>query len=382
MRFGKMLSRTLIDSVFVVFAFTTAIPSYAQSNKVKLGALSLGADVSLPDKPSAKTANNDLQGQTPRIEFKSLRLNIGEMWRGERRKASFEFTNKGDGVLQIRSIHASCGCLDTKVEADDTFAPNESGRISFEFDSTNFAGSILRTITVDTNAPTPSTVTLTVTARINQEVWTSPSLINLGNLVHGKTQEWSVEVFADKHVDLIAVESSSPKILSARLDKSSGKNKVLVKLVGNAPIGHFRERVTLKNSSSHLKDLVIPVIGEVIGHVKQSAQYIEFGVVDKQDVIKRSFTLRSDQADFKVEGVDIDLRRTDALKAVKEADVLKSSYSKVADGFLLSFEMRLPSTLPKESKAINASGTFVVRTNDSDYKTIRVPFFGVLKQGE
>jgi hypothetical protein len=120
----------------------------------------------------------------------------------------------------------------------------------------------------------------------------------------------------------------------------------------------------------------------VVGHVKQSAKYIEFGVVTRSEDVKRTLTLTSDRKDFKVESVTAELRRTDALEGVAIADLLKYSTMRGENATQVNFELRFPEALAAANQPINASGLFLVRTNDPDYKEVRVPFFGVLRQGE
>lgn len=353
--------------------------------------------------------DENLLGLMPRIDFVTLRQNLGELYRGQKVNASFEFVNKGDGILHIRSIHAACGCVETKVEPKDRFAPGEKGQISFTFDSTFFAGEIVRTLTVDTNAPSPSAVTLTFTANVRQEIWAKPAIVSLGEVSKTFTREFSTEVFVSDRaagkdtvpsslekasldadtkkelvdakgpIALLKVTSSSPQI-QARLDQGNKSTRLTVKVLGNLPIGPFRERISIWNNSRHLKELVIPVIGEVTGHVKPSAKYLEFGVVRGQSVVRRTLTLQSDSKDFKVSDVDIEIRPTEVLKGIKEKQFIKTAFEKAKDSYIINFDMQVPSGIDSEAKSVNASGTFVVRTNDEDYKEIRVPFFGILRR--
>jgi len=149
---------------------------------------------------------------------------------------------------------------------------------------------------------------------------------------------------------------------------------------GNLPIGPLREKVSVWNSSRHLKELIVPIYGDVVGHVKQSAKYIEFGVVTRPEPVKRTLTLSSDRKDFVVESVTAELRRTDSLEGVGIADVLKYSTARTAAGTVLNFELRYPENISSSGMPINASGAFIVKTNDPDYKELKVPFFGVLRR--
>lgn len=357
---------------------------------------------------------DNLQGQQPRMDFSKLRHDFGSLNRGQKVSHSFEFVNSGKGVLQVRSIHSSCGCVNTKVEPTDEFAPGDKGRITFEFDSSYFADAIVRTLTVDTNAQQPSTVTLTFTANIRQEVQSAPSLVSIGEVPKEFSKTFLVSLQAQDRADAaapetavisldkvmlkddvkasllapgkgpirwLAVTSSSPGIVASLVTDNPKEPKLKITFGGSLPIGPLRERITVWNTSRHLKELVIPLVGEVTGHVKPSAKYLEFGVVPKAAVVRRSLTLKADSKDFKVAGVAVELRKSDNLRNVKSEDVIKFETEKLNDGIVIHFDMRYPNLgLEAQEMPVNASGVFVVRTNDPDYKEIRVPFFGVLKQ--
>ncbi|MBM3381821.1 MAG: DUF1573 domain-containing protein [Betaproteobacteria bacterium] len=358
---------------------------------------------------------DNLQGQMPRAKFTQLRHDFGEIVRGQKVTFAYEFTNAGTGVLQIRSIHSSCGCLNTKVEPKDVFAPGEKGRLSFEFDSSHFAGSLIRTITVDTNQPRNSAITLTFSAQIREEIRASPALLSVGEILPEYSKAWLINLptslratATEKDTPPVSAEKASlpSNVLKQMVDagevrplyatsshasivpeiiapQSKGKEYQLkITFKGGLPIGPLREKVTLWNSSRHLKELIVPIVGEVVGHVKQSAKYVEFGTVTRSEEVRRTLSFSSDRKDFKVESVSAELRRTDALEGVAIGELLKYSTVRGENGTQVNFELRYPDALAAANQPINASGMFLVRTNDPDYKEVRVPFFGVLRQGD
>jgi hypothetical protein len=356
----------------------------------------------------------NLQGQKPLVQFSQLRYDFGNITRGQKVSYAFELQNVGTGVLQIRSIHSACGCINTRIEPKDIFLPGEKGKISFDFDSSFFAGSVVRTLTVDTNQLRNSTQTLTITANIREEIRAAPSLLGVGEILPEYNKSWLIQLPAATRASgsepevlpPSAEKASLPKSVLSQLKDTSGdvkpvfvstshpsiaaeilppsetsKNYQLkVSFKGNLPIGPLREKVTVWNTSRHLKELIVPIYGEVVGHVKQSAKYIEFGVVTRPESVRRTLTLSSDRKDFVVESVTAELRRTDALEGVTIADILKYSTVKSNTGTHVNFELRYPDKVKKTQMPINASGVFVVKTNDPDYLELKVPFFGVLRQ--
>ena len=366
-------------------------------------------------------APDTLQGLPGRIEFTSVRHDFGTVTRGSRVTHSYEFVNAGKGVLHVRSIHATCGCVNTRVEPSVEFLPGQKGKITFEFDSTNFADSIVRTLTVDTDTPPPSTVTLTFTANIKQEIYAVPSLLTLGEiprdthkaylfklitldraaslsgelppradaglLASGQNRKDSLSEIQRAEVlnikaplKAISLTTSNP-FITAEFAGTKDDPKIKITIgPGQLPIGPLRERVTVWNNSRHLKELVIPVVAEITGHVKTSAKYIEFGVVESDKGVRRILSVYSDVKDFKIYGIEVELKRTEALKVAKPDEVVAFVTKQSDKGAVVHFDMKVPKGLDVSNGAVNASGVFVVKTNDPDYKEIRVPFFGVLRQ--
>ncbi|MCA2958805.1 MAG: DUF1573 domain-containing protein [Silvanigrellales bacterium] len=361
-------------------------------------------------------AGENLQGQMPRMEFERLRHSFGTLSRGQKVSHRFEFSNTGKGVLQVRSIHAACGCVNTRVEPKDTFAPGEKGEIVFEFDSSLFVGPVVRTITVDTNALNPATQTLTFTADVSPEIVVRPNVITMGERPKEFTGSFLVEVdfgprapagrsgaletalersslsSAQKAqaldttgpLRIVHVATSTPSLLATVVEKEGSRAKVEVKVQGPLPIGPFRERLTLWNNSRHMKELVVAITGEVVGHVKPSAKYLEFGVVAAPQAVRRSLTLTSDEERFKVNAVEVDMRKSEALRGVKSSELVSVTTERTQGGVVVHFDMRVPGALASSAgdgtRNVNASGVFVVRTSDPDYKEIRIPFFGVLRK--
>lgn len=400
-----------VRNTAVIFATHTAFVAAVQS---AYGA-SAPPDASAVQKSGVSGNLNNLQGQKPFASFSKLRHDFGEIVRGEKVAFSYEFKNTGTGVLQIRSIHSSCGCVNTRVEPTDVFAPGESGRLSFEFDSSLFSGNVIRTLTVDTNQVRNSAITLTFTAQVREEIRATPALLDVGEVLPEYNKVWLMNVptalrasgtapesipasaeqagvsaamqkqmtGADEVRPLFAT-SSHPAILAEVVEPSQAGKDFQLKITfkGPLPIGPLREKVSVWNTSRFLKELIVPIIGEVVGHVKQSAKYIEFGVVNKSQDVKRTLSFTSDRPDFKVESVTAELRKTDALEGVAIADILKYSTVVASNSTQVNFELRFPERLKGAQQPVNASGLFIVKTNDPDYGEVRVPFFGVLRQGE
>src|SRR5690606_1040622 len=94
------------------------------------------------------------QEKTAKIEFKQLVIDYGEIAKGSDGVLVFEFTNAGDAPLVISDVRSGCGCtIPKKPEAP--IAPGATGKSEVKYD-TNRVGPIRKTVTVQSNADTPT----------------------------------------------------------------------------------------------------------------------------------------------------------------------------------------------------------------------------------
>jgi len=70
----------------------------------------------------------------PIMTFDQMKLDLGDVKRGEVKEFEFPFVNTGDGSLKIDLV-SSCDCTTTKYPKGE-IAPGESGVIEVVFDST------------------------------------------------------------------------------------------------------------------------------------------------------------------------------------------------------------------------------------------------------
>ncbi|MEL4307888.1 DUF1573 domain-containing protein [Joostella sp. CR20] len=94
------------------------------------------------------------QDKVAKIEFKSDVIDYGEISKGSDGVRVFEFKNTGTAPLVISNVRSSCGCTIPK-KPKDPVAPGDTGVIEVKYD-TNRTGPIRKTITVQSNAETPT----------------------------------------------------------------------------------------------------------------------------------------------------------------------------------------------------------------------------------
>lgn len=95
----------------------------------------------------------------PKIEFENNTFDFGTIKAGDKVDHNYKFINKGKSDLIIRKVQPACGCTATNLSSS-VIKPGETGTISTSFNSTGRAGVTNKTITVITNDPGNSRVTL------------------------------------------------------------------------------------------------------------------------------------------------------------------------------------------------------------------------------
>lgn len=102
----------------------------------------------------------------PKISFDSKIFSISETKQGEVKNKKFTFKNEGQTDLIIRKIKANCGCTTAKASST-LIKAGQSGVIDVTFDSKGQSGKQSKTISVITNDPRNSKVTLRVIGNVN-----------------------------------------------------------------------------------------------------------------------------------------------------------------------------------------------------------------------
>ena len=97
----------------------------------------------------------------PKIVFTTDSYDFGTIKAGEKVKFSFEVKNDGNDDLIIRKTKASCGCTASKPEKS-TLKKGETSKIDIEFNSTGKKGEQHKTVTVISNDPDKSSITLNI----------------------------------------------------------------------------------------------------------------------------------------------------------------------------------------------------------------------------
>ena len=111
------------------------------------------------------------QEKVAKLKFESKVIDYGTIEKGADGVRVFKFTNIGEAPLIVSNVKSSCGCtIPKKPEAP--VMPGETGEIEVKY-NTNRVGYISKTVTVFSNADTP-TVALRIKGNVVKADTTSP----------------------------------------------------------------------------------------------------------------------------------------------------------------------------------------------------------------
>jgi hypothetical protein len=105
--------------------------------------------------------------KAPKVVFTTTTYEFPNVKQGDKVDYSYEFRNDGENDLIIRKTKASCGCTATTPEKS-ILKKGESSNIKISFNTAGKEGKQHKTVTVITNDPNNSSVTLNITGTVDK----------------------------------------------------------------------------------------------------------------------------------------------------------------------------------------------------------------------
>lgn len=152
----------------------------------------------------------------PKIEFSLTKYNFGKVEQGEKASYDFKFSNTGTDALIIEEVRSSCGCTATKPSKKN-LSPGESGKIGVTFNTKGYAGNVRKTVTVRSNDPEQSSITLAIEGIVSVDIRVLPSNIYVysNEIKDPKSpakRQIEVRNFSEKSYHILSVKSETPSV--------------------------------------------------------------------------------------------------------------------------------------------------------------------------
>ncbi len=224
-----------------------------------------GADPSAPPAPALPATNAPAATNVigPKIQFETMVHDFGRAKSGDVVKYSYIFTNVGDQVLELTGVQA-CGCITAdwtrKVE------PGKTGAVPIAFNSANYGGQIIKTVTVTCNDKTNPRPMLQFKGTIWRPIDVNPQFAVL-NLTADAPLAFATIVITNNlpdPIDLSPPQSSNPAFRAELKTNEVGKDfRLIIAPVSPLPSGNAQTQITLKTSSTNMPMIVITAFANV-----------------------------------------------------------------------------------------------------------------------
>jgi len=191
----------------------------------------------------------------PKIAFETPVYDFGRVKSGELVKHTFIFTNIGDELLILTNVQPSCGCT-TAGDWSRQVEPGKTGTIPIQFNSANYSGQVLKTVTVTSNDKAQPSFGL----QVKGTVW-KPIDINPGFAVMNIPPDAQSNVTTKVHIvnnmdELVTLSppESNNKLFSAELITNKvGKDfDVIITALGPFDQPNLQGQITMKTSSTNM----------------------------------------------------------------------------------------------------------------------------------
>ena len=149
--------------LLVVLASGAMMTSFAQNKEVKAvkaevknaaAATPVAVQAAPAQAAPAQPVDNP---NAPVLKFKIEKHDFGTVPEGPQAKFDFEFTNEGKEPLILSNVQASCGCT-TPEWPKEPILPGKTSKVSAIYNTQGRPGAFTKSITVTSNAKTPSVV--------------------------------------------------------------------------------------------------------------------------------------------------------------------------------------------------------------------------------
>jgi Protein of unknown function (DUF1573) len=195
-------------------------------------------------------------------------FDFGSIYQGTKVEHVFTIRNKGDAPLTIKSVRPSCGCTAASITTS-VIPPGKTGAIKASFNSTNFAGTIQKTVAVDTDDLKFPALILTLKGTVFEDIQINPKQLNLGQIKVNDTTKSTLVIMnkGSKPLQLTSVKSSLAQII-AKADRSLLKpgesSKIFVSISPRSGDRLLSGYLSIMTDNPVKAEIQVPVYGSLI----------------------------------------------------------------------------------------------------------------------
>src|SRR6478736_3073082 len=163
------------------------------------------------------------QSARAELKWEQTSVDLRPAFNDKQAVAHFKYENVGNTPIHFKSVHASCGCTTAQTQ-NEQVAPGQKGEITATFNIGGRTGTQVKTVTVQTDDPEPSTIVLTLKAVITPLLEFQPALVYWQNGEEPKPKIITAKANKDAAIKKLNVASSTPDF-TAKVDPGSAPNE-------------------------------------------------------------------------------------------------------------------------------------------------------------
>jgi hypothetical protein len=164
-----------------------------------------------------------VQSAHAELKWEQTSVDLRPAFNDKQAVAHFKYENVGNTPVHFKSVHASCGCTTAQTQ-NEQVAPGQKGEITATFNIGGRTGTQVKTVTVQTDDPEPSTIVLTLKAVITPLLEFQPTLVYWQNGEEPKPKIITAKANKDAAIKKLDVASSTPDF-TAKVDAGSAPNE-------------------------------------------------------------------------------------------------------------------------------------------------------------
>jgi hypothetical protein len=164
-----------------------------------------------------------VQSAHAELKWEQTSVDLRPAFNDKQAVAHFKYENVGNTPIHFKSVHASCGCTTAQTQ-NEQVAPGQKGEITATFNIGGRTGTQVKTVTVQTDDPEPSTIVLTLKAVITPLLEFQPTLVYWQNGEEPKPKIITAKANKDAAIKKLDVASSTPDF-TAKVDAGSARNE-------------------------------------------------------------------------------------------------------------------------------------------------------------
>ncbi len=249
----------------------------------------------------------------PRLVVEPRVFDLGRMEQREVRQLSVTLRNDGQAPLHIQDVETSCGC--TAATPDKrVLQPGESTNLAITFNSQRFEGPQLKTVSIHTDDPTNRVATVEIRVDVHAPIHVEPRPVMGFNRVPRGQTEVRKRVLSSGDVETLEVTPGKYRhdLFDVTVGPAPGgaanAREVTIALRPDAPVGIFREIITLRTNVPGAPTVDLEAGGEVAAPVMLQPEKVNLRYLQRGQEIRRVFHVRVLKGyDIKVTRAELDL---------------------------------------------------------------------------